>query len=180
MEPQVFTQVWFDQLGNCPLFSGLAHEELSKLFGLVRPRDVSAGEIFILQDTEGDSFFIILEGKTEVFREDDRGDKSSLETVGAGGCLGEMGYFSDGRRSASVRALEDTKLLEIDYSALDEVFDTSPLVARRFLAIVSERLRHTNLRFQELSQKSRLIENSLKNIHADSKGCIYGQQGNER
>ena len=164
MEPQAFTQIWFDQLGNCPLFSGLSHEELSKLYGLVRPRDVSAGETFILQDTEGDSFFIILEGKTEVFRQGDRGDKSSLGTVGAGECLGEMGCFSDGRRSASVRALEDTKLLEIDYSALDEVFDTSSLVARRFLAIVSERLRHTNLRFQELSQKSRLIENSLKNI----------------
>ena len=107
---------------------------------------------------------MILEGKTEVFRKGDRGDKSSLGTIGAGECLGEMGYFSDGRRSASVRALEDTKLLEIDYSTLDEVFDASSLVARRFLVIVSERLRDTNLRFQELSQKSRLIENSLKNI----------------
>ena len=164
MEQQALTEEWFDQLENCPLFSGLSHAELSKICGLVRPKDVPAGEVFILQDTEEDSFFIILEGKTEVFRQGDRGDKSSLETVGPGECLGEMGYFSDGRRSASVRTLEHTKLLEIDYSSFDEIFDTSSLVARRFLAIVSERLRHTNLRFQELSQKSRLIENSLKSM----------------
>jgi len=130
----------------------------------VHPRNFLAGETFIFQDKGGDSLFIILEGKAEVFRQGDSGEESSLETMGPGECLGEMGYFSDGRRSASVRSLEDVKLLEIPYNALDTIFETSPLVARHFLTLVTERLRHTNLRFQEVSQKSSLIERSLKNL----------------
>jgi GAF domain-containing protein len=75
-----------------------------------------------------------------------------------------MGYFSVGRRSASVRALEDSQLFIIDYKALDRAFEMAPRLAGNFLDIVTGRLRRANLRFQEALRKSRTIERSLDSL----------------
>jgi serine phosphatase RsbU (regulator of sigma subunit) len=77
-----------------------------------------------------------------------------------------MGYFSVGRRSASVRALEDSQLFIIDYKALDRAFKMVPRLAGNFLDIVTGRLRRANLRFQEALQKSKTIEKSLDNLRS--------------
>ena len=153
-----------DRLKMCRLFSGLTDEELLKFCDLVQEMDVAGGEDFIHQDTSGDCFFVIVEGDSLVYRKGDYGEEIPLETVEPGECLGEMGYFSVGRRSASVRALEDSQLFMIDYKALDQAFEIVPRLAGNFLDIVTGRLRRANLRFQEALRKSRTIERSLDSL----------------
>ena len=149
---------------GCPLFLGLPDEELRRLCEMIRERDVSDGQDFIFQDTIGDSFFVVVEGEALVFRQDEFGDRVILDTIGPGECVGEMGYFSDGRRSASVCATRDSRLLEIDYKTLDRAFETTPKLAKNFLAITTKRLRQTNLKFQEVSQKGRYLDRAMKNL----------------
>jgi serine phosphatase RsbU (regulator of sigma subunit)/CRP-like cAMP-binding protein len=158
-----------DRLKMCRLFSGLTNDELLKFCDLVQERDVAGGEDFIHQDTSdqdtsGDCFFVIVEGDSLVYRKGDYGEEIPLETVEPGECLGEMGYFSVGRRSASVRALEDSQLFMIDYKELDRAFEMVPRLAGNFLDIVTGRLRRANLRFQEALRKSKTIERSLDSL----------------
>ncbi len=153
-----------DRLKMCRLFSGLTDDELLKFCDLVQEKDVAGGENFIHQDTSGDCFFVIVEGDSLVYRTGDYGEEIPLETVEPGECLGEMGYFSVGRRSASVRALEDSQLFMIDYKALDRAFEMVPRLAGNFLDIVTGRLRRSNLRFQEALRKSKTIESSLDSL----------------
>jgi CRP-like cAMP-binding protein len=153
-----------DRLKMCRLFSGLTNDELLKFCDLVQEKDVAGGEDFIHQDTSGDCFFVIVEGDSLVYRKGDYGEEIPLETVEPGECLGEMGYFSVGRRSASVRALEDSQLFMIDYKALDRAFEMVPRLAGNFLDIVTGRLRRANLRFQEALRKSKTIERSLDSL----------------
>jgi serine phosphatase RsbU (regulator of sigma subunit)/CRP-like cAMP-binding protein len=153
-----------DRLKMCRLFSGLTNDELLKFCDLVQERDVAGGEDFIHQDTSGDCFFVIIEGDSLVYRKGDYGEEIPLETVEPGECLGEMGYFSVGRRSASVRALEDSQLFMIDYKELDRAFEMVPRLAGNFLDIVTGRLRRANLRFQEALRKSKTIERSLDSL----------------
>jgi len=148
----------------CPLFLGLPGEELQELCKMMRERDVSGGENFIFQDSIGDSFFVVVKGEALVYRHDDFGDRVILDTIGPGECVGEMGYFSDGRRSASVCAKRDSQLLEIDYRTLDRAFETTPKLAKNFLAMTTKRLRQTNLKFQEVSQKGRHLDRAMKNL----------------
>ena len=150
-----------DRLKMCRLFSGLTNDELLKFCDLVQEKGVAGGEDFIHQDTSGDCFFVLVEGSSLVYRKGDYGEEIPLETVNLGECLGEMGYFSAGRRSASVRALEDSQFFEIDYKDLNRAFEMIPKLAGNFLDIVSGRLRRANLLFQETLQKSRTIERSL-------------------
>ena len=153
-----------DRLRMCRLFSGLTDDELLKFCDLVQEKDVAGGEEFINQDSTGDCFFVIVEGDSLVYRKGDFGEEIPLETVEPGECLGEMGYFSVGRRSASVRALEDSQLFMIDYKALDRAFEMVPRLAGNFLDIVTGRLRRANLRFQDALRKSRTIEQSLDSL----------------
>jgi serine phosphatase RsbU (regulator of sigma subunit)/CRP-like cAMP-binding protein len=155
-----------DRLRMCRLFSGLTDEELLKFCDLVQEKDVAGGEDFIHQDRTGDCFFVIVEGDSLVYRKGDYGEEIPLETVEPGECLGEMGYFSVGRRSASVRALEDSQLFMIDYKKLDRAFEMVPRLAGNFLDIVTGRLRRANLRFQEALLKSKTIEKSLDSLRS--------------
>ncbi|MBN1102259.1 MAG: GAF domain-containing protein [Deltaproteobacteria bacterium] len=153
-----------DRLKGCAIFYGLSTEELLNIRNLVSEKSVPAGEEFIDQDTPGISFFILVEGEALVFRRGEHGEEIPLAHVQPGECIGEMGYFAKGRRSASVKALAGTQLLEVHYSDLDKAFSLSPKLSRNFLSLVTERLRLTNLRFQEIVLKSRSTERSLERL----------------
>ncbi|MEE9609748.1 MAG: GAF domain-containing protein, partial [Desulfatiglandales bacterium] len=153
-----------DRLRICHLFSGLEQDELKSFCNLVSENSVAAGENFIPQDTVSDGLYVLVEGKAMVYRQGGYDEEIPLGKIGPGECLGEMSYFSDGRRTASVRALEDSQLLKINYNDLDKAFSTAPQLARNFLGIVTKRLRQANIRFQEVFQKSRTIERYSKNL----------------
>ena len=153
-----------DRLSQCPVFSGLSRSELEDVCGLVQERSVAAGDEFIHQEETGQSFYVLAAGRAVVFRRDEDGEEVHLAIVEPGECIGEMGYFSDGKRSASVRALVDSQLLEIYYTDLKRAFEVAPSVAKNFLDIVTRRLRQSNLHFQETVHKARSAERSLQSL----------------
>jgi adenylate cyclase len=153
-----------DRLKSCPIFSGLSTEELMNLRNLVSEVSVFSGEEFINQGIQGDSFYVVIAGKALVLRRGDHNEEIPLAFVQPGECIGEMGYFSNGRRSASVRALEDSQLLKISYMDLDKAFALAPELSRNFLNLVTDRLRRTNLSFQETVLKGRAAERSLESL----------------
>lgn len=154
-----------DRMRSLALFASVDGKKLNRLCDLLEDVTIPAGLEFIRQDTVGDCFYLIVFGSVLVFRHDDFGEEVSLETPGAGESIGEMGYFSDGKRSASVRTLEESLLLKISYRNLQEAFNISPELGVHFLNIVTERLRRTSIRFQETVKKSRIAEKSLSNLY---------------
>lgn len=154
-----------ERLQGCKVFQRLSSEELETISSLVQEMSLSAGEEFICQDMPGNYFYILTQGKALVFRRGEEEEEIPLDTVGPGECIGEMGYFTDGRRSASVRAIEDSQVLQVCYEDLKRAFEAVPTLARNFLDVVSDRLRRINLRFQERVQQSWSIERSLQNLY---------------
>jgi adenylate cyclase len=153
-----------DRLRSCAVFAGLDTQELTTLCGLVEERSIPAGEEFIRQDDVGDRCFVLASGQAVVLQHSAEGDDIVLSTVGPGECLGELGYFSDRRRSASVRALEDLEVLELYYTDLQRAFEVAPRLAKNFLDLVALRLRRTNFHFQEVVHRARIVERSLQNL----------------
>ena len=153
-----------DRLETCPLFADTNMVDLADISSLVSEYSAAKGEEFIKQDTYGDCFYILVRGEAEVFRRGDYGEEVILASVETGESIGEMGYFTDGRRTATVRALEDTELLRIGYTDLDRIFQMVPSMAKNFLDLVTDRLRQTNLKFQEISERSRSAERSLLHL----------------
>jgi len=154
-----------DRMKGCSVFSRLGYEELNNICDFIEEKLVASGEEFISQDTFGDCFYILVAGKALVYRRDEFGEELSLETIESGEFIGEMGYFSNGRRSASVRAIEKTLLFRVNYRNLNEAFEVAPTLAVNFLNIVTERLRRANLRFQDTVQKTRVVEKTIQDLH---------------
>jgi adenylate cyclase len=148
----------------CPLLSGTPPQELAHILTLVEEKSVAVGEEIIRQDTQGDCFYILADGRAEVCRIGDYGEQVTLAFVGPGETVGEMGYFSDGRRTASVYAAEPCNLIRIRYSDLDGLFKASPSLTRNFLYMITDRLKRTNVRFQETAERGRMNEKTLGSL----------------
>jgi adenylate cyclase len=155
-----------DRLRACQLFGGLSSEELVRLSRMVVEVSVPAGHDFILQEEAGDCFFVLVDGAARVYRQGEYGEEVELQEVEPGECIGEMGYFSEGTRSASVRAEEPCQLLKLNYGDLERAVNKVPSLARNFLSIVTRRLRRINLRFQETVERSHAVERSLDSLRS--------------
>jgi CRP-like cAMP-binding protein len=94
-----------EQLAALPLFAGMGSAELDRLASKVLVTRYSAGDIIVEQGTEGDRFFVIVEGCVEVVRADEHGGETVLAELGAGEFFGEMALLDRAPRSATVRAL---------------------------------------------------------------------------
>jgi adenylate cyclase len=154
-----------DRLLACPLFTGLDRDTISALASGFEELSVPAGTRFIEQDSPEHDLFVLASGRLEVYRTSEDGQELTFSTVYPGEPIGEMGYFSGGVRSASVRALEDSELLRIHYDRLSGCFERSPHLAEAFVNIVSERLRKTNQLYQENQARLRTTERSLKQLN---------------
>ena len=154
-----------DRLRFCNIFKGLSVEELMRIRGFVDEVAVKAGDKFIFQDEMGDCFYMIIKGEVLVYRTGDYQEEVELFVLKAGESIGEMGYFSDGRRLASVRAVTDTQLLRIRYGDLEPIFKVAPSMTRNFLHLITERLRQTNFQLERSIIKSREAEISQQSIY---------------
>jgi len=146
-----------DRLASCPLFTDISPEELTHITPFITEISLEEGAEIISQATKGDCFYILANGRAEVCRSGDHGETVSLAFVGPSEIIGEMGYFSDGYRTASVYVRERCDLTRINYADLQNIFRKVPSLARNFLDMITGRLRETNLHFQEFTL-TQLIE----------------------
>ncbi len=128
-----------ERLGACPVFESLTKPELSSLSRYFIEVPIGAGEQFIMQDVHDPSLYILVAGKCEVYRSTPDRKRVRIAVLEPGSPIGEMGYFSNGIRTASVRALEPSLLLYAQYSDLTRYFENVPQVAHAFLRMVTER-----------------------------------------
>ena len=127
------------RLAACPIFATLSSIELAALSKFFTEVGYPPNETFIMQGEEDPSLFVIASGLVEVFRLDNAGDEIPIAQVGAGEPIGEMGYFAGGVRTACVRTLEATQLLQAQYNDLTNYFENVPRVALAFATVVEQR-----------------------------------------
>jgi adenylate cyclase len=154
-----------DRLSAIPLFAELAPEDIRRLSRDFDELSIAAGEQFITQDAVDPHLYILISGSMEMYRVDDDGERIVLAQARPGEPIGEMGFFTDGTRSASVRALERCEVLRINFTNLGLCFDRSPQLARSFLRIVTDRLRQTNVLYQDTVHRRRTAEKSLRHLN---------------
>jgi len=127
------------RLAGCPVFALLTKTELSALSKYFTEINVAPGDQFIFQGEEDPSMYVIGSGLVEVYRVDNAGNEIPIAQVGEGEPIGEMGYFSGGRRNASVRAIQPTLLLKAKYEDLTHYFENVPRVAMAFTQVIEYR-----------------------------------------
>ena len=105
-----------------PLFDDVPVDVLNDLAGRVRLRGLPRGQVVVRQGERPDAFYVVRKGTLLVFERDpDTGAERPLRLLGAGESFGELGLVQATPRSASVKAIEDSELFEIDKSTFDRL-----------------------------------------------------------
>lgn len=126
---------WAPLIAEVPLFSGLSSRHVRKIAAIARIRRVPRLTDIVREGSVGTAFFVLLDGQAEVVRK----DRPVL--LGPGSFFGELALLDDGPRTATVRALDESLLLEIPRSKFSGILKDEPTVARTLLRELARRLR---------------------------------------
>ena len=102
------------------------------------------GTTVIKQGTLGDKMYIVVRGRMEVrvFGEGDT-DGQQVAVTGEKQVFGDMALLDDEPRSASVIALEDSRLLSLQRGDLERILRRYSSIAFSMMRILSIRLRES-------------------------------------
>jgi AAA family ATP:ADP antiporter len=118
------------------IFSEIPEMALVEIAPSLEEVQVAAGEQIIRKGDAGTSLYIVVNGRVRVHDED-----RLVATLGDGEVFGEMAVLDPEPRMASVSALEDTLLLRMDGSALDDLMTEYDEIARGIVRMLCRRLR---------------------------------------
>ncbi len=130
------------------LCRGLNAAHINLIAEAVRPITVAVGEVVCRQGEEGDTMYVLVRGRAMVVVERDGEPYRLLDYLGRGEHFGEMAVLTDGQRTATVSALVDTDLLELDREQFDRLLNTVPGLAANLSRALGFRLRWQNSRRQ--------------------------------
>ena len=115
-----------------PAFEDLPAEVLSDLAGRVSLKNIRPGQAVARQGDRATAFYVVRRGTFSVETEDlETGDSEHLATLGRGDSFGEIGLLKKARRQATVRALTEGEVFEIDKSTFDRLL-ADPIRAPEF------------------------------------------------
>jgi len=103
-------------------------------------KNFNDGEAIIRQGDAGDVMYEILDGQVEV-RQEREGEEVRLAVLDKGDFFGEMAIFEREKRSATVRAQGEVRVLTIDKKILLRRISEDPSLALRILERMSHRIR---------------------------------------
>ncbi|MBF9059628.1 cyclic nucleotide-binding domain-containing protein [Rhodobacterales bacterium HKCCSP123] len=87
---------------------------------------VASGDEIVRQYEEGDAYYIISEGKAEVWREDlDDDEPRKVAVLGPGDAFGEESLVMNGSRNATVKMITEGEVLQLKKDDFDELISTS-------------------------------------------------------
>ena len=115
-------------LSSVPLLAGADEQTLTELAQCLRSVEVHAGEIVIQQGDPADRMFLVRSGRLRVLVDQDDGLRTVRE-LGAGAAIGELALLTGAPRSATVQAVRDGELLELDADIFDELLHRDPGLA---------------------------------------------------
>ncbi|MCP9788295.1 mechanosensitive ion channel family protein [Cyanobium sp. Maggiore-St4-Cus] len=139
-EPQEFNlQQRLAILSKSPLFGNLSDEQLADISALTRCIRFAEGEQIVVENEEGDTLYQIVSGQVAVIKTMAEGDHQEVARLGAPAIFGEMSVFNEEPRSATVRALEQCVLLEVERNDLRPLLESHPAIVEQLAQSISER-----------------------------------------
>jgi len=108
-----------------------------KLEQVGREITVPAGTCIVRQGEPPKHFYVVKSGKLRVFRQTSDGIRTDLTELGPGDYFGEVALVTGQPRTASVEAVQDSHLLQINKEEFDWVLDHNPQLARHIIQQLS-------------------------------------------
>ncbi len=110
----------------CDLFAGLREDEIVRILRAAEAVLAPSGQVICRQGDTGHSMFLIQAGRVRVSVDRHGEGETTLNYLGAGNHFGELSMLIGGPRTATVRAVMDTELLELKREVFHRLMATVP------------------------------------------------------
>ena len=140
-----------DHLRNVPIFTDLTDSDLTKIASNMVPRVYEKGQMILLEESMGETFFIITQGAVKVTRLSADGREVILAMLGESDFFGEMSLLDGEGRSANIVANEYAKVLTLSRSDFLDCLESYPKIAIALLEELAIRLRKSDQQIESLS-----------------------------
>jgi len=131
-------------LGGVGLFRSMDDDERRALAAVMDLRAYQAGQVVFQQGEEGDSLLCVVSGQLDTLVKDNAGQEIVLTELGPGDAVGEMSMLDGRPRSATVRCVEDARVLVLERDELLALLPRAPHLALDMMAQMAARARRVD------------------------------------
>jgi NTE family protein len=128
-------------LSAIPAFAALTSGELEAIAANVEQREIRRGEILIREGEPPEALYFVVSGRFSVLTGH---APEPVAEIGQGQPIGEIGFFGDIPRTATVSALRDSHVLKITRDGLEHVTRSFPNLRDAVIRSLANRLADTN------------------------------------
>lgn len=146
-----------ENLKQSVLFEQTPNSILEKVATIVLKTSIKAGETLIEKGEHGDSMYIVCSGKVKV-----HDGNLLLNYLDKGNVFGEMAALDSEIRTASITAIEDTELIQLNHDDLFKLFGREPEVAKAMIHFMCQRGKNIYSDIAERSLKLRTLEKEFE------------------
>ncbi|MBI2428580.1 MAG: DUF1003 domain-containing protein [Ignavibacteriales bacterium] len=144
-----------DFLGKIPIFKFLPEEDHISLVSLWKMKTMRANEVLFRKGEPGSAMYVIEEGEIEILLPvDPPVNEVQLSILKEGEFFGELSLFADTPRTATARALADTRLVEMQRGDFITFVMERPSIGISMLSEMAKRLLLTNELISSLASKN--------------------------
>lgn len=138
-------------LRTIPIFADLGEDEIDALARVTSRRKCPKDTVVFFENDEGDSLFMILEGRIKVTILGDDGREIILSVLSPGDFFGDMALLDNEPRSATAIAMEDSELLSLHRADFQNVVVENTRITLALVRALSARLRRANHQISTLA-----------------------------
>ena len=158
-----------EMLKKIPLFKNFDFQELTKIMEVIEVHRWGQGELILEENSFGEEMYIILSGHVEVTKENIK-----IAELKPGHFFGEMSLIDKTPRSATIRSIDEAKLMVIHKKPLFAVLKKESRVAMKLfwalLQTMSQRLRVTGEEIASLKEAKAEVSKTENDKDAPSYG----------
>lgn len=114
-EQEVEVEERFNRIKQLDFFKGFTEAEIWEIIRACIWQEFKPGEEIIVQGDIDDSFYILIAGNVEVYKDD-----TLIGHLQAGDCFGEMSYLSKAKRTATIKARDHVSLMKINATLIEQ------------------------------------------------------------
>jgi CRP-like cAMP-binding protein len=145
------------------LLSELSPQDRREVLARMRRHRYRTGEVVCHEGDSADSVHFVVEGRVVAQRASEAGDVHAYAVLGPGQAFGELGMIRrDGRRTATIEAIEPTVTMTLGYADFERLCATHPGVNRLLLRLLVARV-------------SRLTDALMEALHAPAERRVLRQ-----
>lgn len=133
-----YLNVTAERLSRIPIFAPLSDDELNKLAQASKDRVFAPGESIVRRGQEGNSMFVITRGAVDV-QILQGNEVKTINTLRETDYFGEMSLLTGEPRTATVVAVEETEVVQINKSALRPILEANPELVKAICDMIEQR-----------------------------------------